>query len=88
MNKEEKTRAIVVSGLCARRTAKEIIQFHNIKNRTVYDIKKKWDAHIAAGGSADDFETRRKVLKRRSDSKGAELVEDLWDLVNRAPAGP
>jgi hypothetical protein len=83
MDKEEKTRAIVVSGFCAGRTAKEIIQFH-IKKSTMYNIKKKWDAHIAAGGSFD-FETSRKIHKRRSDSKGAVLAEDLRDLVERDP---
>jgi hypothetical protein len=85
MDKEEKTRAIVVSGFCARRTAKEIIQFHDIKKSTVNDIKKKWDTHIAAGGSSDDFEMRRKIHKRRSNSKGAVLAEDLWDIIDRDP---
>jgi hypothetical protein len=45
MDKEEKTRAIVISGLCAGRTAQEIIQFHNIKKSTVYNIIKKLEAH-------------------------------------------
>jgi hypothetical protein len=63
MDKEEKTRAIVISGLCAGRTAKEIIQFHNIKKSMVYDIKKKFEAHVAAGGAPDDFETSRKMVR-------------------------
>jgi hypothetical protein len=32
-------------------TGKEKLQFHNIKKSTIYEMKKKWDAHIAAGGS-------------------------------------
>jgi hypothetical protein len=59
MDKEEKTRAIVTSGLCAGRTAQEIIKFHNIKKSTVSDIKKKFEAHVAAEGPAG--ETSRKM---------------------------
>jgi hypothetical protein len=51
MNKEEKRRAIVINGPRAGRTEKEILQFHNTKKSTIYEMKKKWDAHIAAGGS-------------------------------------
>ncbi len=83
MDKEEKTRAIVTSGLCAGRTAQEISKFHNIKKSTVYDIKKKFEAHIAAGGPAG--ETSRKTHKRRRDSKGAELADILRDLVDKDP---
>ncbi len=82
IDKEEKTRVIIISGLGTGRTRKEIIQFHNIKKSIVYNIKKKWEAQVAAGGFSDYFETSRKVHKSRSDSKGAEL-EDLWDLVDK-----
>jgi hypothetical protein len=83
---KEKTRAIVISGLCAGRTAQEIIQFHNIQKSTVYDIKKKFEAHVAAGGAPDDYETSRKTHKRRRDSKGAELADNLRDLVEKDPS--
>jgi hypothetical protein len=51
MNKEEKRRTMVINGPSAGRTEKEILQFYNAKKSTVYEMKKKWDAHIAAGGS-------------------------------------
>jgi hypothetical protein len=54
----------------------------------VYDIRKKWDADVAAEGSPDDFETSRKVHKRHNDCKRAEIAKDLLTLSTRTLAGP
>ncbi len=86
MNQQESTRAVIVSGLRAGRTVKEIKDFSNIKKSTVYDVKKKYDEFIASGGSPDSFEFARKIHKRRSGYKGTALAEDLWELVSMDPS--
>jgi hypothetical protein len=73
MDKEEKTRAIIISGLCTGRTRKEIIQFHIIKKSTVYDIKKKWEAQVAAGGGQFMSET----TKARRAEKAKKLLAKI-----------
>jgi succinate dehydrogenase/fumarate reductase flavoprotein subunit len=85
MNQQESTRAVIVSGLRAGRTVKEIMDFANIKKSTVYDVKKKYDEYIASGGSPNTFEIATKIHKRRSDYKGTALAEDLRELVSKDP---
>ncbi len=48
MNSEEKVRTIIISGLRAGRSVKEIVKFHNLKRTTVWDIKRRYDTFIAA----------------------------------------
>jgi hypothetical protein len=85
MNQQESTRAVIVSGLRAGRTVKEIMDFANIKKSMVYGLKKKYEEFIASGGSPDTFEIARKIHKRRSDYKGTALAEDLRELVSKDP---
>jgi transposase len=85
MNQQESTRAVIVAGLRAGRTVKEIMSFANIKKSTVYDVKKKYYEFIASGGSPDTFKIARKMHKRRSDYKGTALAEDLRELVTKDP---
>ncbi len=85
MNQQESTRAVIVSGLCAGRTVKEIMDFANIKKSTVYDVKKKYNEFIASSGSPDTFKIARKIHKRHSDYKGTALAEDLSEIISRDP---
>jgi transposase-like protein len=81
MNKQEATRAAIVSG----RTVSEIVHFHNLKKSTVQNIKKRYSAHIAAGGLPDEFGSDRKKHKRRSDALGNDFVESLQVLLDQDP---
>jgi transposase len=85
MNQQESTRAVIVSGLRAGMTVKEIMDFASIKKSTVYEVKKKYNKFIASGGSPDTFEIARKIHKRRSDFMGTALAEDLRELVSKDP---
>ncbi len=85
MNEEERRRATIVNGLRAGRTVKDIVKFHNFKRTTVFDIKKKFDAFIAAGGRAEDFTGKRKKHKRRSDAMGDDVTGALVDLIDEDP---
>jgi hypothetical protein len=53
MNQQEATRAVMVCGLRAGRTMKEIMSYGNISKSTVYDVERKFEKFIASGGSAE-----------------------------------
>jgi hypothetical protein len=57
MNQQGSTRAVIVWGLRAGRTMKEIMSYGNINKSSVYDVEKKIDKFIASGGSADTILT-------------------------------
>ncbi len=59
MNQQEATRSVIVCGLRAGRTMKEIMSYGNIKKSTV-DVERKLEKFIAPGGSADRVLTGRK----------------------------
>ncbi len=71
--KEEKTRDIIVYGLCAGRTTEKIMKCQNIKKCTVFQNNENLEAHIAATGFPYDILTGRKVYKRFSDARGTVL---------------
>jgi hypothetical protein len=86
MRREEQVRAVIVNGLRAGMTAKEIIQYHKLANTTVYVVKRKFDEFLAAGGSPESFNINRKKHKRRSDCKSAAIAEDVRNIVSRDPS--
>ncbi len=55
MNQQEATRAVMVCGLRAGRTMKEIMSYRygNISKSTVYDVERKFEKFFASGGSAE-----------------------------------
>jgi hypothetical protein len=65
MNVQEKIQA-TASGLRAGRTVAEIVKFNNLSKSTVKRVKCHYDPFIAGGGLPEDFETTRKVHKRRT----------------------
>ncbi len=79
MNSEEKVRATIISGLHAGRSVKEIVKFPNLKRTTVWDLKSRYDAFVAAGGLPEDFSSQRKAHSRRSDATDANIVATLQD---------
>jgi hypothetical protein len=72
MNQQESTRAVIVSGLCARRTVKEIMNFANIKKSTVYDVKKKQIYRLwwVSGHVRNRQEDPQKVQRLQGDRPG------------------
>jgi hypothetical protein len=57
MNQQGSTRAVIVCGLRAGRTMKEIMSYGNINKSIVYDVERKFDKFIASEGSADTILT-------------------------------
>jgi len=78
---------MIVYGLRAGWTLKEIIS-HNIKKNTFKAVlKRKIGELIATGGSADVLIARRKVYKRLSDCMWTFLASTLRELITRDPWG-
>ncbi len=76
----------IVTGLRAGRSVPEIVKFNNLKKSTVRDVKRCYDAFIAAGGLPEDFSSDRKIHKKRSDSLGIDIVARLQELVDQDPS--
>jgi hypothetical protein len=74
MNQQGSTRAVIVCGLRAGRTMKEIMSYGNINKSIVYNVKRKFEKFIASGGSADFVLTGR---------KGTVLAANLDKLITR-----
>ena len=55
MQKQEYQRAVVVSGLRARLSLKDIIKLHNIPKTVLYLGRAKYKKHIDAGRLPDEF---------------------------------
>jgi hypothetical protein len=53
MYQQEATRAVMVCGLRAGRTMKEIMSYGNINKSTVYEVERKFEKFIASGGFAE-----------------------------------
>ena len=83
MKEQEHIRAVIVSGLRAQMSAKDIINAHKIKKSTVYHVKSKFEAFVAAGESPESFDISRKKHKRRSDCKAAAIAEDVENINRR-----
>jgi hypothetical protein len=85
MNSEEKDCVTIISGLRTGRSVKEIVKFHDLIRTTVWDIKRRYDTYITAGGLPEDFSSERKTHSRRSDAMDVNIVASLQELVNQDP---
>ncbi len=85
MNAQERVRGTIASGLCTGRTVAEIVKFNNFGKSTVKRVKCCYDAFITGTGLPEDFETNRRVHKRRSDTLDDAIVADLQQLFNQNP---
>ncbi len=86
MRRQEQDRALIVNGLRAGMTVKDIIQTHNkLSKSTVYLVKNKFDAFLAAGGSPESFSIDRKKHKKRSDCKAVAIAEDVRNIMRMNP---
>ncbi|EZA52817.1 hypothetical protein X777_08140 [Ooceraea biroi] len=79
MSKEYDVRATVIAGLRAGRTAKEIADFNNISLRTVYNVKKVYDA------DPDVATPARKTHKVRKDRTNPDIVHRIQEIINEDP---
>ncbi len=79
-------RATVITGLRAGRSVADIVKFNNLKRSTVRDVKQRYAAHIAAGGRPEDFSSKRKEHRKRSDCLDGRIVAALQDLADRDPS--
>ncbi len=86
MSTEEKVCVTIVTGLCAGRSVPEIVKFHKLKKSTLRDVKRCYDAFIAAEGLPEDFSSDRKIHKKRSNSPGGDIVARLQELVDQGPS--
>ncbi len=86
MKRQEQIWAVIVSALRAGMSCSDIMRLHNIKSSTVYDVKNRFEAFVAAGGSPESFNIERKKHKRRSDCKAAAIAEDVRAVVQRDPS--
>jgi transcription initiation factor TFIIIB Brf1 subunit/transcription initiation factor TFIIB len=84
MSTEEKIRETIVTGLRAGRSVPEIVKFNNLKKSTVRDVKRRYDAFIAARRL--QLQSDRKIHKKRSDSLGVDIVARLQELVDQDPS--
>ncbi len=64
MRRQEQVREVIVKGLSAGMTPTNIIKTHKLKQSTVYYVKKRFEAFIAAGGSPDSFSSRKHIVRR------------------------
>jgi transposase len=85
MKRQERIRAVIVHGLAAGMTANDISQAHKLSKSTVYHVKSRLEAFVAAGGYPENFSIDRKKPKRRSDCKLAVIADDVYKIVKRDP---
>lgn len=79
MSIEYDKRATIIAGLCAGRTAKQISEFNNIPLRTVYNVKKMYDAN------PDIATPTRKKHNVRKDRTSPETVGKIQEIINQDP---
>ena len=85
MRRQEQVRAVIVNELIAGTSAKDIILAHKVTKSTVYYVKNRFEAFLAAGGSPESFSVDRKKHKRRSDCKAAAIAVDVLNMMRRDP---
>ena len=85
MRRQEQVRAVIVNELIAGTSAKDIIMAHKLTKSTVYYVKNRFEAFLAAGGSPESFSVDRKKHKRRSDSKVAAIAADVINIMRKDP---
>ena len=77
---------VIVSGVCAGRSNKEISEFNNIPMSTVKKHKKEYMDFIDAGNSPEDYDITRKSHKCHSNAHDHEIVSRVQELVNTNPS--
>ncbi len=85
MRRQEQVRAVIVKELIAGMTAKDIVHAHKLTKSTVYFVKNRFEAFVAAGGSPESFSIDRKKHKRRSDCKAAAIAADVLNIMRMDP---
>jgi transposase len=85
MKRQERIRAVIVHGLAAGMTANDISKAHKLSKSTVYHVKSRLEAFVAAGGYPENFSVDRKRPKRRSDCKSVVIADDVYKIVKRDP---
>ena len=78
---EEHRRAVIISNLRAGMSPGEIVKMFQFKKTTVYDLKKKFDVFVAAGGAEDDFPVNQQPHKERMDAMGDAFIPDVRKMV-------
>lgn len=79
MSKEFEVRSSIICGLRAGRNCQEISEFNNIPLRTVYNVKKIYDAN------PDAATPKRKEHKLRKDRTSPAMVQNIKDHINEYP---
>ena len=82
---EEHRRAVIIFNLRAGMSPGEIVRRFNFKQSTVYDLKKKFDAFVAAGGAPDDFSVTRQPHQERMDAMGDAFIANVRRMVDDNP---
>ena len=85
MQKQEYQRAVVVSGLRAGLSPKDIIQLHNIPKTAVFLVRAKYKKHIDAGRLPDEFTGQMKTRQFVPRVWTPGFVRELEDLINHDP---
>ena len=85
MSSERDRRATIIAGLRAGRTVKKIATFNNIAERTVYDVKVRYEVEIQSGVQPECVSSARKAHKRRSDRKGEDFRANVQELIDDDP---
>jgi transposase len=85
MSLERDRRAAIIAGLRAGRTVKQISSFNNIAERTVYDVRARYEEEIASGVQPECISSARKAHKRRSDRKGEDFINEVQKLIDDDP---
>jgi len=82
---EAQRRASIVLNLRAPISPGEIVRTFQFRKSTVYDVKKKSDTFVAAGGTTENFSVNCQEHKERRDSKGDEFNADVERMVHDSP---
>jgi hypothetical protein len=86
MPKQEYQRVVIVAGIRAGLTVSFISSVHKISRTVVYRVKKELEAHIAGGGSYDDFRCKMKVRAPVRTVRTDEFIRKVMELVEEDPS--
>ena len=78
MSKEYDVQATIIYGLHAGRTAKQISEFNNISQWTVYNMKKVYDA-------ANNITPARRKHNKCKDCKNPEIIHRIQKIISEDP---
>jgi hypothetical protein len=66
---QEYMRGVIVTGIRARRTNREIADFNNISVNTVKSFAREYHSFIEEGEQDEDFDIKRKQHRHRGDAQ-------------------